>query len=285
MSVRWLALAFVAVSAAGAASREPLSKAEDLYQHTAYRSSLALLDKNTDDPATNFLIGRNYFMSGDLKQATDYLVKATQEQPRNSEYMDWLGRAYGRRAETSSFVVAPGFASKARQSFERAVDLDPKNREALSDLFDYYLDAPGFMGGGHDKAVALVDKTAAIDPPEAHYQRARLAQKRKEYVAAEAQLRQFVAADQNNVGPLLALAQFLATQGRYDESDAVFHQAEILKPDSPSVWYKRADVLIKQKRDLEQARSLLEKYMRASVTPDDPPKEEAARLLKQAGGA
>ena len=44
--------------------------------------------------------------------------------------------------------TATGLASKARQNFERAVQLDPQNREALSDLFEYYLEAPGFLGGG-----------------------------------------------------------------------------------------------------------------------------------------
>ena len=35
--------------------------------------------------------------------------------------------------------------------FERAVALDPANREAVGDLFDYYLGAPGFLGGGANK--------------------------------------------------------------------------------------------------------------------------------------
>jgi predicted Zn-dependent protease len=285
MIMRGLALGLLVFSGTSAFGAQPLAKAQDLYEHTDYRGSLALLDKDTDDPATNFLIGRNHLMAGDLKDATDYLLKATQEQPQNSEYMDWLGRAYGRRAETSNILAAPGFASKARQAFERAVDLDPKNKEALSDLFDYYLDAPGFMGGGYEKALAVANKTSVIDPPEAHYERAKLAQKRKENRTAEAHLRQFVAADPDDIGPLLTLAKFLATDGRADESDAVFHQAEQLNPNAPSIWYARADVLIKQKRGLEEARALLEKYMRAPLTPDDPPKQEAARLLKQLSGA
>ncbi len=92
-------------------SRNDLSKAEDLYRHTAYEESLKLLDKKSSDAATNFLVGRNYFMLGDFKKATEYLGKATTISPENSEYMDWLGRAYGRRAEMSSILSAPGFAT------------------------------------------------------------------------------------------------------------------------------------------------------------------------------
>ncbi len=282
-----LALGFVAIllGAVFHTSAQTLTKAEELYQHTDYEGSLALLDKNTQDPATNFLIGRDYFMQGDLKKATDFLLKTTQEEPNNSGYIDWLGRVYGKRAETANIILAPGFASKAREAFERSVSLDPKNSDALSDLFDYYLNAPGFMGGGYEKAMSIADKTAAIDPPEGFHERAKLAQKRKEYRAAELHLREAVAAAPNEVGHLVNLAMFLANQGRNRESDEVFRQADKVSPDSPRVWYARADVLIRQKRDLEEARTLLEKYIRASITPDDPPKQEALHLLKQVGGA
>jgi tetratricopeptide (TPR) repeat protein len=280
-------LALIPLSVCGmlATNAQQLTKAEDLYQHTDYRASLALLDKNSTDAATNFLIGRNYFMAGDLKLATDYLQRATESDPNNSEYLDWLGRVYGKRAETGNVLAAPSLASKARQSFERAVELNPRNSDALADLFDYYVNAPGFMGGGYEKALALANKTAAIDPPEGHYEKAKLAQKRKEYAKAEAHLRQAIAADPKDVGHLVALAKFLATQGRTDESDAVFVEAAALRPDAPSVWYARADVLIKQKRDLREARNLLQRYLHAPLTPDDPSRDEAARLLKQTGGA
>jgi len=266
-------------------SAQGLRKAEELYQRTDYQASLALLDKNTSEASINFLIGRNYLMEGDFKKATDFLLKATEEEPNNSDYMDWLGRAYGRRAETSSIVTAPGFASKARRAFERAVELNPKNTDALSDLFDYYLDAPGFMGGGYEKAMAVAEKTAAIDPPEGFYEKAKLAQKRKEYSTAELQLRQAAAAAPHEVGHLISLAKFLANQGRNQESDQIFREAENVNPNAPGVWFARADVLIKQKRDLNEAKTLLEKYMHASVTPDDPPKQEALRLLNKAAGA
>jgi predicted Zn-dependent protease len=266
-------------------SAQSLAKAEELYQHTNYQASLALLNKNTQDPATNFLIGRDYFMQGELKKANDYLLKATEEQPKNSEFADWLGRVYGRRAETSNMLSAPGFASKARHAFEQSVDLNPKNSDALSDLFDYYLNAPGFMGGGYEKAAAVADKMALLDPPEGFFERAELAQKRKEYSQAEVHLRQAVAAAPHEVGLLITLAKFLATQGRTQESDQTFRRAEYMNPDAPRVWFAYADTLIKQKRDLNQAKNLLDRYLHASVTPDDPPKDEALRLFQQVGGA
>ena len=260
-----------------------LIKAEELFKKTDYDASLALLDKKAADGPTNFLLGRNYLMSGDPKKAADVFQKAVAAEAGNSEYMDWLGRAYGRRAETSNPLFAPSLASKARQAFEKAVALNPQNKEALSDLFDYYLEAPGFLGGGYDKAADVAEKMSKIDPPEAFFAKSRLAEKRKDFGIAEQSLRKAVATAPHEVSHVVSLAKFLAKQGRASESDALFAQAEKAAPNAPTVWFARADTLIQQKRNLAEAKSLLQKYMKAPITTDDPPREEAARLMKQVG--
>ena len=261
-----------------------LGKAEDLYKHTDYEASLALLNLRSDDAAVNFLAGRDYFMTGDFRKATEYLQKAVDANSGDGEYMDWLGRAYGKRAETSNPLSAPGWASKARQAFERSVELNPKDSDALTDLFDYYVEAPGFLGGGLDKAEKIAARIAAIDPSQGYYVEAKLAQHRREFGTAEQRFRQAVAIAPQQVGHMITLARFLANQGRIGESDAVFQQAARTNPNSPKVWFARADTFIKQKRNYDEAKLLLQRYVKAPVTVDDPPKEDAIRLLKQVGG-
>jgi tetratricopeptide (TPR) repeat protein len=264
---------------------EPNPKAEDLYRRTEYRQSLALLSEGSGNAAVNNLIGRNYFMMGDFKKAIDYFQRAAGAEPGNSEYALWLGRAWGRRAETSNPLTAPGYASKARQWMEKAVELNDKNSEALSDLFDYYLEAPGFLGGGYDKAEVIARKIVDVDPAEGYFARARLAEKRRENGTAEVQLRHAVEIAPKQVGRVLDLAKFLANEGKQQESDALFAKAETMAPETPKVWYARADALIKQKRNLDEARRLLQRYLQSSsITPDDPSKNDAQRLLKQAAG-
>jgi tetratricopeptide (TPR) repeat protein len=262
-----------------------LSEAEELFNRADYRGSLALINKSTGDGPALFLIGRDYLMSGDLKRASEFLERAVAADPINSDYQDWLGRAYGKRAETSSILTAAGWASKARKAFERAVELNPKNSDALDDLFDYYMNAPGFMGGGMEKAERVADKIAVVDPAEALYDRSKLDQKAKQYSRAEEHLRQAVAIAPQSLGHLLELAKLLAREGHTHESEAVFAQAEKMAPNSPRIMFAHADVLIKQKRDLDEAKSLLQKYLQSPITPDDPPREEAYRLLKQASGS
>lgn len=281
-----VAAAFAGISLpAQASSKSSLVKAEDLYRRTEYRQSLDLLDLKSNEPAVNNLVGRDYFMMGDFKKAVEYFQHAVDADPNSSDKALWLGRAWGRRAETSNPFVAPGYASKARQWLEKAVQLDDKNSDAMSDLFDYYLDAPGFLGGGYDKAQAIARKIADVDPAEGYFARAKLAEKRNEYETAETQLRHAIEIAPHQVGHVLDLAKFLANQGRQQESDALFAKAETIAPETPGVWYARADTLIRQKRNLDEAKRLLRKYVQSSsITPDDPSKNDAQRLLRQVEG-
>jgi len=266
--------------ASGVAAVSP--QAEELYKRTDYQGSAALLDKHSSDPEVLNLLGRDFFMMGEFHKAADYFAKALAADPRSSEQAMWLGRAYGRCAETASPFAAPGYASKARQSFELAVKLNPRNKEALSDLFDYYLEAPGFLGGGFDKAVGVADQIAAIEPAEGYFARASLAQKKKDYSNAESDLRRAVESAPRQVGKVIELAKFLANQGRTSESDAVFSRAEREFPNSPRLWFAHAKILVKQKRNLDEATQLLQKYLQAPITADDPPRHEAEQLLRQA---
>lgn len=85
------------------------------------------------------------------------------------------------------------------------------------------------------------------------------------------------------VGRVVDLAKYLSKRGRQKESDAVFAEALKLAPNHPSVLFERANLLIREKRNLSEARDLLKRYLQAPLTPEDPPREEAERLLKQTG--
>jgi tetratricopeptide (TPR) repeat protein len=266
------------------ASEESIRRAEELYLRTEYQESLSiLLGEKEPGSRTVCLAGQDYLMLGDYKRAIDSFEKAFAEDPGNATYALWLGRAWGRKAEASNPFYAAALARKARQYFELSVALDPTLEEALADLFDYYLEAPGFLGGGLDRAEALAVRLRELDPAAYQFSQGRIAEKRKEYDTAEEHFRRAMGLAPRQVGHILDLAKYLAKHGRYDESEAAFQQAERIAPDSPRVMFAHAHSYIQEKRNLDAARELLKKYLESSLTPDDPPKEEAQRLLKQAG--
>jgi Flp pilus assembly protein TadD len=267
------------------ASQDVVKRAGTFYQRTDYDGSLRLLAADSSPDAANYVLtGKNYFMLGDFKQAARFFEKAAALDPTNSEYMLWLGRAHGRRAETGNWLFAGMSASKARQCFEKAVALDPHNHDALNDLFDYYLNAPGFLGGGLDKAEAIARRIETESPAEYHFDKAQLADKRKDSAAAEAEFRRAMELAPLEVGRVIDLARYIAKRGRVVESEALFSQAEKMTPNNPRIAFERAKIYVENKHNLEKAQKLLRQYLEANITPDDPPKQAAEQLLHRAMG-
>ena len=265
---------------------DPLFKAEDLYSHADYQASLALIHQSEQASSKAYLLaGRDHYMLGDYKKAVAAFERAFAMEPSSSECALWLARGNARRSETSAVFSAPKYASKARGYFEQAVALDPKNQEALRDLFDYYLEAPGFLGGGYDKAKPIAQRIGERNPADGTLAQAELADRRKQFDTTEEQLRRAIRGASRPVGRVLDLARYLARQGRITESEAAFDQAEQLAPNSPQVSLARARIYIEQRRNLEQAKALLVQYLRSDLTPDDPSRHEAEQLLEEATGA
>jgi tetratricopeptide (TPR) repeat protein len=264
-----------------AANAGPLT----LYNRTEYAAAVAVLNRSDADAGNLELLGQCWFMLGDFKKAVDALEKAAAVDPADSMIQTWLGRAWGRRAEASFALLAAGYATRSRQAFERALQLNPGNADALGDLFDFYIDAPGLVGGGLEKAAGLLPQLDKYDPVGAVLARARIDERKKQFAGAEENLRRAIEMGPGKVGLVLNLAQFLSRRGRYEESETVFRQAANVAPDSPRILYARADSYISARRNLDQARDLLKKYLAANnLTPDDPPRWQAMNLLKKAGG-
>jgi tetratricopeptide (TPR) repeat protein len=267
--------------AAAAMAGGGIQRAREFYGRAEYRAAIdALLPLQGQSPESLALLGQAYYGNGQYKQATESLEKAVAVDPRNAVYHDWLGRAYGRRAETSSVFTAPFYAIKTREAFEKAVALDPANVEALSDVFEYYLEAPGALGGGVDKAEAIAARIGRLDAAEFECKQAALAEKRKQFAAAEQHLRRAAAMEPDHAGRVIDLAEFLSRRGRHEESDELLRAAEDRNPGSPSLMFARANLEIRRGRNLAKAKALLRSYLASPITPDDPPRAEALRLAR-----
>jgi len=282
--VKAIALILVAAGAIWA-DGPAYDQAHKLYNSTDFQQSIkVLLAIPSKDAAVYALLGRNYYMEGDFKKASEALEQSFQLDPTNAEYALWLGRAFGRRAETASPFTAPGYAARTRQYLEKAVALNPANLEAQSDLFEYYLEAPGFLGGGMEKAEAVAQQVGGISPPEGLAMEAKLAERRKEYSSAEEQLRRALDVAPLQAGRFLDLARFLVRRGRLDEADQVLARAGKASPNNLKLMYATAEIYVKAHHNLDVAKELLKRYLSATITPEDPPKSEAAKLLRQVQG-
>ena len=112
--------------------------------------------------------------------------RAVNLRSNDSQYHLWLGRAYGQKAaEIGNPLTAAGLARKAKNEFERAVELNPNNVSARADLSEYYVEAPAIMGGGLGKARKQASELQGLDPAAADWVLAIAAEKEKKYGDAE----------------------------------------------------------------------------------------------------
>jgi predicted Zn-dependent protease len=155
--------------------------------------------------------------------AVDACRKAVDLDPNSSNNHLWYGRALGEKANRVSFLKAYGIAKRVKAEFETAVALDPRNAEALSDLGEYYTEAPSIVGGGKDKAAATASKLDDVDRARADELRGRIAASNKDTAAAEQYFRQAIAASPRAASYWMVLASF------YQKQNDLLHMQEAIR--------------------------------------------------------
>src|SRR5271155_3526644 len=119
--------------------------------------------KDAQNGEIQLLLAKSYLELQERDAAITSAERAVAIDPKSSVYHEWLGRAYGEKANHASMFTALGLARKTHREFEVAVELDEKNFTARQALIEYYCDAPGIVGGGEEKAKPEIEKLQAMD--------------------------------------------------------------------------------------------------------------------------
>jgi tetratricopeptide (TPR) repeat protein len=230
-----------------------------------------------DAASYNFLC-RAYYSVNNWDRAVSACEKAVTLAPDSSEYHLWLGRTYGEKADASNFFTAAGLAKKVRTEFERAVALNPTNAIGRTDLAEFYLEAPGIVGGGQDKARAQAEALAKLDPAKAHWVTGRMAEKNKDTMTAEREYRAAIDESHGGASAWLNLALFYRNTKRYDDMQDALKRAAAAPIDRADVLVDAASTLLRTNRDLPFAVQLVQRYL-ASPTVEQAPPFKAHYLL------
>ena len=232
----------------------------------------------------NNLICRVEFTLQQFDQASGHCEKAVSLDPQNARYHLWLGRAYGERASRASFLSAFSLAKKTRDEFETSVRLDPKDADALTDLGQFYEEAPGAIGGGIDKAEATAKQLEAIDAARGHDFLGEIAEHKKDLAGAEQEFKTALNGAAHPAFPWMALASFYRRQQRWADMEAAVKSGEAAATrdkKSAVALYNGASILARANRQPELAAQMFADYVASPDRTEEAPAFEAlARLAK-----
>jgi tetratricopeptide (TPR) repeat protein len=247
----------------------------------AIRSLNAHISANANDAEAYNLLNRAYYNLEDWDAAIKNGEKAVELKPDDANYRLWLGKAYGEKADKVGPFNAMGLAKKSAAEFEKVVKLDPKDRRGWMALAEFYVEAPGIMGGGKDKARKLAQQAEATDPAVAAWIRGLTANKEKNYGEAEAQFKEAVKASGGAAWAYLELAHYYGWGKRWSDFETAIGNALNSPKKAPADIYNAADLLVGRGRNFAGAAQILKNYIASGKKDEDGPTFRAHFLLGQ----
>lgn len=199
----------------------------------------------------------------------------------------WAGRAYARQAMAAGMLSKMSWATKTRNAYEKAVALDAKLVDARIELLQYYVMAPGFMGGDVEKAKQQAREIAALDAARGHAAEGIIALSAKDEARAEREFRAAleIAPDDNRTRS--ALSGFLAGNKRWADIRAMCDGILAKNPDDAWAHYQLGRTAALSGEQLEAGLEHLTRYLALPEHPEDLPLGGAywrrAQILEKLG--
>jgi len=301
--VPWLCLL-----AAGAAAQPPSPEALIEAGHWKQARTLveARIRANPRDAAACFLASQVRAAFGDRNSPLDLAEKAVALDGGGARYHRQLAEALGVAAQRSGIFQQLMLARRFKKEIDAALALDPRDLQALRDLMEFYVLAPGIAGGDQAKARETAARIAAVDPAEGYSAQARLAEANGERGRIEGLLRSAVEANPRNYKQRIALSEFYWSAEHRDCAKAVEHASQAIRidpgraaayailaqcdaagerwsdldsvlatarkesPDDLAADYRAAEVLLETRRALDLAAACLRAYLNQEPEGNEP---------------
>lgn len=251
--------------AGGVEARQVPEAAREAYEKGDYGKAISLLNeaaqKEPGDGDIQLLLIKSYLEDKKYEEAVKAGEKAVAANPKSSLYHQWLGEAYGEKADHASALSAYGLARKTQKEFETAVQLDEHNYDAAQDLVEYDCTAPGMVGGGEDKAQPLIQKLMAMDPAEGHFAAGVCRAVKKDLAAADAEYSKALESRPKTANRLFDIGDYFQQRGQGDKVLEVAAQGEKLAPNDPRGKYYRAVGWILKGDNRPEAEKFLRQYL------------------------
>jgi predicted Zn-dependent protease len=293
--------------------------AEDLIEAGHWKRARAIVEPRLkeapNDPLATFLMSQINFAFGHKEAPLDLAEKAVSLAPNVAKYHRQLAEALGVKAQKSNLLQQAFLARRFKKEIDAAIALDPVDIQAKRDLIEYYLLAPGIVGGDRKLAEAIAEQIGRIDRAQGYLAQARVAQAdhdlhkqesmlrkavdagpgkykvriavasfyakdRIDWEAAAEQARAAIQIDNTRADGYSILAEALAAQGKQPDLDAVLAESSRNVPDDLTPYYRAAEALIVSGRNIGAAEANLRRYLQQEPEGGEPTLADARAKLK-----
>ena len=230
----------------------------------------ALRNPSISPARAAFLRGCQWWGQGKDGPAAGEFEKASKEDPASAWYHLWLGRVYGTQAQGASPLRQPGLARRTKAHFEKAVELDPELIDAREGVMQYYLLAPGFMGGSKEKAKIQADEIAKRNPYRGGLAQARIARMQRDTAQMIRGLESMVSQFPDSTAPYLQLGSILVARKEWPRLWTLSEQLLAKRPDYRYAKYWTGVIAAESGERLEQGEKGLQDYLAHPSAPNEP---------------
>ncbi len=251
-----------------------------------------------EDPYALLWMSRVKMAFNELEAGLELARKAAALKPGDPDFQAQLGMAAGQTAGgTEGKLKQFSLAREMKKALEASLAVKPDNEQAIQYLMQFYLQAPGFVGGGEGRAKELAARVQAARPvpglllqadiafhaknlegakafilealskdPKSHEAQLYMAsyhlrQKPQALDAAVACYRQAQAAKPKAILPYAQMAAILAEQGKWAELETTLAQARQAVPGNLLPYYSAGRNLLTENKHLDRAEGFLKAYL------------------------
>ena len=259
-----LSLASAALAVTNVVQEASLEAGRRAYEASEYANAVLALQaaaaREPQNGDVQLLLAKSYLELQEHDPAIKSAEKAVAIDPKNSIYHEWLGRAYGEKADHAGWFSAISLAKKTRKEFETAIQLNGKNFSARQALIEFDCSAPGIVGGGEEKALPQIKQLAEMDAAEGHYAAGNCRRQKKDFAVADEEFAKALESNAKSAALIYDIGDYAVKRGQPERLLAVADMGERVAPDDPRGKFYRGVALVLKKENPEEAERLLWEY-------------------------
>jgi tetratricopeptide (TPR) repeat protein len=285
------------VGAAALAAQEQLTPRQLIEAGHFKRARAIVMARQAGDAEAMYLMATIKQAWGELDAAQKFAERAVAANPKEAQYHYRLADITGEMAQKAGVFRQMGLGRTFKKECDAALEINPNHVEALKNMMQFHLHAPGIIGGDKAKAHAIADRLMKIDAVEGYQARMEVARaekqdsrvdelvreamgmhaetypahvmlgnylagpKAKKYDEAERHAREAIRIHPDRAGAHSLLAMVLVRQDKWPDLDAALAQAEKDNPDNLYPCYRAGNALLDRKLDLPRAERYFRKYL------------------------